>query len=350
MTVTIIRGAEVNRPEPDAIKSSVLDHATVVEKTDFGLRNNAGLWPSYNCLDLLVPTPICPDPDDDAEPKEFTVAGWVPAFEFAVHGGVQCGAVGLDTADQKKEVARVFGRSEGKGVERALLANRFVASEAGAPVEWDAPIDLGSTEIKAALALLEGYAAAVYAGVPTIHMSRAAASVLGDRIVWEGDKAYTRLGSKVAMGGGYDDPDTPFSGSFDMYVTGEVYVERSEEVMIQTYVLPGDGSDAYGLSDNTVVALAERMFRVGIDCFVAKVSGTISTGGGGMGTGVQNVVDNGDGTFSLLLTDGTTTDPVALIPGPQGEPGTDGVVQSIVPGAGVTVDDADPANPIVGVE
>lgn len=371
MTVTIIRGAEVNRPEPDAIKSSVLDHATVIDKTDFGLRNNAGLWPSYNCLDLLVPTPICPDPDDDVEPKEFTVAGWVPAFEFAVHGGVQCGAVGLDAADQKREVARVFERSEGKGIERALLANRFVASTAGAPVEWDAPVDLGSTEIKAALALLEGYAAAVYAGVPTIHMSRAAASVLGDRIVWEGDKAYTRLGSKVAMGGGYDDPDTPFDGTFTMYATGEVYVERSEEVMIQSYVLPGDGSGAQGLTDNTVIALAERMFRVGVDCFVAKVTGSISTGGGGMGTGVQNVVDNGDGTFSLLLTDGTTTDPVALIPGPQGPegpqgpagadgaPGADGadgadgapgVVQTIVAGTGVTVDDTDPANPIVGVE
>src|SRR4051812_42735677 len=115
MNVKIVRGAEVTRPEPDALTSSVLDHVTLVEKSDFGIRNNAGLWPSYNCLDLLIPTPMCPDPLGTTT-KMFVGAEWIPAFEFAVYGGVQCNAVGLDKADQKSEVSRVFARSEGKGI------------------------------------------------------------------------------------------------------------------------------------------------------------------------------------------------------------------------------------------
>lgn len=274
MTTKIIKGDEVNRPDTTPLGSSVLDHATVVEKSDFGLRNNEGLWPSYNCLDTLVPTPICPDPL--GEFKVFGTAGWVPAFEFAVYGGVQCSAVGLDTADQKAEVDRVFGLNEGKGVEQALLANRFVVGTL-----WDAPVDLtpgSAITIQIALAILEGYAAAHYAGVPTIHMPRAAASLLNERIVWTDGKAYTRSGSKVAIGGGYDADAAP-DGSWDLYVTGEVYVERSDEVSVQSWVLPGDGSglgsDENGISDNTVLALAERMFRVGVDCFVAKVTATV---------------------------------------------------------------------------
>jgi len=281
MTVTFIRGAEVNRPEPAALTSSIEDHATVVDKSDFGLRNNEGLWPSYNCLDLLVPTPMCPDPMLTGT-KIFTTAGWVPGFEFAVYGGVQCSAVGLDAADQKAEVARVFERSEGKGIEQALLLNRFVATDSDAPVQWDEPVDLGTAPtLLSALGILEGYAAVHYAGIPTLHVPRAIITMgFGAGALVERDgKFYTKAGSKVAAGGGYDDGTVPISNTADLYVTGEVYVERSEEISVQSYVYPGDGSglgsDENGLADNTVLALAERMYRVGVDCLVAKVTATL---------------------------------------------------------------------------
>lgn len=287
MTTKIIRGSEVNRPTPDPLTSSVLDHATVVENAQFGLRNNEGLWPSYNCLDTLVPTAICPDPLATTF-KTFGTAGWVPGLEFAIYGGAQCSAVGLDVADQKSEVERVFALNEGKGIEQVLLLNRFVATDSDAIVQWDEPVDLtpaSDIDLKTALAVLEGYAASVYAGVPTIHMPRVVASLLGERIIWKGNKAYTRSGSKVATGGGYDTAEVP-DGAWDLYATGEVYVERSEGISVQTYVIPGDGSgtesDENGISDNTVLALAERMFRVAVDCFVAKATGTMApvTGGG----------------------------------------------------------------------
>lgn len=281
MNVRIIQNSEVTRPSITPLTSSVLDHATVVDVASFGLRNDEGLWPSYNCLDTLVPTPICPNPLTDVT-KQFAFAEWQPGFAFAVYGAVQCMAVGLDVADQKSEVERVFHLNEGKGVEQALLWNRFVDSDSDSPVQWNGAVDItpsADIPLSAALALLEGEAATLYAGVPTIHMPRAAASLLNERIVWTGGKAYTRSGSKVAIGGGYDEAALLHSGEWDLYATGEVYVERSETLSFHSYVLPGDGSgtgsDENGLPHNTSIALVERMYRAAVDCFAIKATGKV---------------------------------------------------------------------------
>jgi hypothetical protein len=286
--------SEITRPAVEALTSTVLDHATVVDMDGgFGYRNNEGLWQTYNCLDLLVPTPTCARPLIEADFKDFKVAGFVPGFEFGVHGGVQCSVIGLDQADQQSEVERVFAASEGKGVEMALLLNRFVDNPSGSDdpgipyaATWEAPVDLSvdGMTLSAALAALTSYAAAVYAGQPTIHMPRGAALVaFGAGYLTERDgKFFTKTGAKVAAGGGYDDPDNvAWDGTMDLYATGEVYVERSKRLSFQEITMPGDGSgtgsDQNGLGDNTSIALVERMFRVGIDCFAAKATGRVFT-------------------------------------------------------------------------
>lgn len=296
-----ISSPEITRPGVTQRGSSLLDHVEAAGNlkpiAKFGLRSNEGLWQSYNCLDLLVPTPICPNPR--TEYKTFQSAPYVPGFEFAVHGGVQCSLVGLDLADQMSELERVFRVSESKGVERALLVNRFtertIESDEIGPwyAAWDAPVDLTPStpvSLAVALALLEGYAAAHYNGVPTIHMPVAVASILNERIVWKDGLAYTRNGSKVVIGGGYDYANpADYDGSWDMYVTGEVFVEQSQMLDFQEPVLPGDGSGTgsgeNGLEDNTGIALVERMYRVGVDCLVAKVTGSVTNLSGGAGFG-----------------------------------------------------------------
>jgi hypothetical protein len=114
-------------------------------------------------------------------------------------------------------------------------------------------------------------------------MPAAVASLLNERLVWVDGKAFTRLGSKVALGGGYD-PEDASAGIWDLYATGEVYIERSSTDKISTYVLPGDGNDpgseGTGNADNEVLALTERMYRVAVDCFVAKATGSIAASGG----------------------------------------------------------------------
>lgn len=289
---THIQERQVTRPSVSRIRSTILDHATVTTSTErFDLVNEGGLWPSYNCLDTLIPTALCPDPTED---KEFDFIGWIPAFSFAVYAGVQCNLVGLDRDDQKREVKRVFEANEGKGIERALLANRFVerllddTRQVHRRSEWEAPVDLTATlapeqmKPKMALALLEGYARQVYAGQPTIHMPAGmAAHLSGEGIVWEGSgdnaKAFTPLGSKVAIGGGYDPSYEPWDGTWTAYATGEVYVEQGPEVEIQQFELNGSTvQTGRGIDSNTSLTLVERPYRAAVDCFVAKATATFA--------------------------------------------------------------------------
>lgn len=305
MTAQMISADEVQAPTTTRLISSILDHAVVNDNAKFGMRNNAGLFQTYNCLDTLVPTPTCARPDIEMDFKTFSVAGWVPGFEFAVHGGVKCSLMGLDRTDQQSEIKRVFEANEGKGIERALIANRFVDNSAGPgsdePVSpyygmWDAPVDLETegANIGGAMAALESYAAGIYAGVPTLHMPRGAVLLaFGSGLITERDgKFFSKTGAKIAAGGGYDNPDGVWSGSFDIYATGEVYIERSKTLSFSEIVVPGDGSgegsDMNGLGDNTGIALVERMFRVGVDCFVAKATGSGGTGSGGSAGGFGN--------------------------------------------------------------
>lgn len=253
---TIVRGIAVTAPVPTSLDSSVLDHAKVRDVSgDFGLSNDAGLWPSYNVATHVTMLDFC-EPDD----KQFETAPWVPAFPFALQQGFRCKAVGLDTNHMRSEASRVFDATEGRGVEK-LLSTILPTGGVGGAVHNLTGATARDANI--ALALIEGSAAATYAGVPTIHMPRYIASLLGQKIVWKGNKAYTILGSKVAIGGGYD-IENP-GGSAMLFATGEVYVERSTKIDLSTNVIPGDGSDdvaGMDLNDNTVLTLAERLYRV----------------------------------------------------------------------------------------
>lgn len=290
---TFHREPEVSRPVPDQIKGSLFSHVTPVEMSNsggsgFGLRTEVGLWPSYNCLDTFNHTAMCPDPPGQ---KTFVNGPeWSPAFGFAVYAGVECRTIGLDTADQDAEVKRVFERNEAKGVERALKDTRFavrtgvgVTDDGRGVATWDAPVNLTAalTDVspQIAFALLEGYARDIYAGTPTLHLPAGAASFLGqDKVVWQGDKAYSHLGSKLVFGGGYD-PDYSggdWDGTWTMFATGDVYVERSTQISASAYDLPGgrEGTDAEGR--NHYLTLVERMYRASVDCFVASATGKVT--------------------------------------------------------------------------
>jgi hypothetical protein len=261
--MTIIRRPEVVRPEPLALHSSVLDHANITDIPAFGLRNNAGLFPSYNSLTGVVDL----NPDLCADhTNAFGASVWIDGHEFAVYQGVKCNAVGLDKADMVSESERVFKATEGRNVESALV--QIMAASTPKSLTLAAGFSL-----QAALAVLIGYAAQRYAGQPVIHMPRAAASILlgaAALVVSQTDgNLYTRTGAPVAAGGGYDTDDysTGGDGVWDMWATGAVFIERSDEIDTTAQHLPG--------ADNNLLAVAERLYRVGFDGFIAKASGKV---------------------------------------------------------------------------
>lgn len=256
-------------PAVTPLVSGILDHATIVEGVAW--QRPVGLGVSYNCLDTAVPTELCPQP---TTPKEFSSPASIDGFEFAVYGGISCKPFGFDTDTGLREVERVFGLKESRGVERALMETGFVA---GPPFDtgnlWEPAVDLtpvgGAVSPRVALAVLEGYAASIYSGQPTIHAPYTIGALLAGRkaVVSEAGKFYSRVGSKVAIGAGYEFPNSGPTGAEAaigerwMYVTGEVLVARSETL----------SRVVHDTTTNDIVALAERRYITAFDCFAAGI-------------------------------------------------------------------------------
>lgn len=273
MTYTKVAPIWETTPAVSPLVGGLLDHATIVE----GIANQQpkGMGLSYNCLDTAVPTALCPDP---TEAKDFEGPAVVEGIQFAVYGGLVCKPFGFDEETGLREIERVFRLKESRGVERALMESRFVLGPdddpgVGVDSRWPAATDItptgGAVAPKVALALLEGYAASVYSGMPTLHIPYTIGSLLGSErsIESQGGKFYTILGSKAAIGAGYEYPSNgpdgtaPADGELWMYATGEVVVARSAI----------KSNSQMDRTSNDVYALAERSYIAAIDCFAAAV-------------------------------------------------------------------------------
>jgi hypothetical protein len=200
--------------------------------------------------------------------KTFKVPGWMDGVRFAVYGGAKCKPVGSELGHSLSEVERAFLANESVGVERALMTQRLVG---GGTFPATTDLTPGATSLTPAegLALLENYAAGMYAGVPTIHVSRGVGSLLFTQQAIErnGAQFFTKQGSKVASGGGYGNTNlgpggTPAAaGTSWMYATGEVVIARGDMI----------SAASLDQATNEPVVLAERAYVAAVDCFVAAV-------------------------------------------------------------------------------
>jgi len=266
MTETLVRPPTYDFPAPSKPVGTLLDVAYVTD--GIGFLEPQGLTESYNCM-ILDSVAVWPCPTT-ASPKTFGDSpSWVDGIRFAVYGGITCKGPGFSMTDGLTKARQSFEAMESVGVERALMKTRFVAGPT-----WGAATDLtpagGAVVPAAGLAILEGDAACKYAGVPIIHAPRAVASLLTGiqgSITNEGNALVTKLGSKVAAGGGYGCPNSgptgaaPAAGELWMYGTGMVTVARGE---LMTF------SDI-DRSTNDVRLLVERAYVAAVDCYVSAV-------------------------------------------------------------------------------
>jgi hypothetical protein len=196
--------------------------------------------------------------------KTFETPGYVDGIQFNVYGGALCKSVGNSLDHEKAELERAFRANESVGVERALMQTRFTT-----PAATDITPAAGAVDPKVGLALLEQDAAANYAGVPTIHVSRGIGSLLftANAIQKQGNRYYSWQGSKVASGGGYGAPNNgptgaaPAAGEQWIYASGEVLIARGG--LFSEVTLNRD--------TNEVVALVERPYVAAVDCYAAAV-------------------------------------------------------------------------------
>lgn len=274
MTAGLIQQEFLATPDVEGLQGTLLDAASVVDMGGQWTQLR-GMYESYNCLDLAVPTTLC----GPTSTKTFGSMAWPDGIRFAVQGGVQCKAIGYDSEGSVPEITRVFELRESIAVERALMQTRFIAGPdldpgVGVNLQWAAPVDItpasGAVTPKVALALLEGHAGSKYAGVPTIHVPRTIGSLLidGGTIGWEGSTLRSGLKSKVSSGAGYDYPNNgpagaaPAAGELWAYASGEVSVIR------HGLITPAPQMDR---GDNTIYTLVERAYTISVDCYVAAI-------------------------------------------------------------------------------
>lgn len=278
MVTTSVNALWETTPAVVPLTGGILDHADVVE--GIAHQNPRGLALTYNCLPTSVPTELCPEPTTT---KQFENPGLIEGFQFAVYGGLVCKPFSFDEEKGLAEIERVFLLKESRGVERALMETRFVAGPNDAATgedpdpRWPAATDItptgGAVSAKVGMALLEGYAAGIYSGQPTLHLPYTVGSFLaGDKIIEsQGGKFYTPLGAKVAVGAGYDFPNSgptgtePTNGERWLYATGEVMVARSDVITVSRQ----------DLTTNDIYALAERRYIAAVDCFAAAIRVTV---------------------------------------------------------------------------
>jgi hypothetical protein len=203
---------------------------------------------------------------------------WVSGFQVGAYGALTCRLIGTTFEEMEEQVREGFASGESTAIERALMDIRFRAAAGDNVGRWATPTDItpagGAVHPRVGLALLEGRFSALYSGSPTIHMPRNIASLLAatEAIQRNGDVLYTKLGSLIAAGAGYDYTNYSPAGvaSAEMerwvYASGPVYVGRGDMITQR----------ALDQSDNDATVLAERPYIVAVDGPVLALRVTVA--------------------------------------------------------------------------
>lgn len=198
----------------------------------------------------------------------------VPFHPFALYHLFRCRAVGGGWTGGEDRARRSLELGEQRGAERVMA--QLLARD---PDTVDLTPAVGAVSPVDGIALLEGWSAANYGGVPVIHIARSVGSVLSalavvQRATGGQQRLETRQGALIASGGGYGpgwapetDPDValtaPGAGEAWLYVTGQVVVRRAASSTVTRVSQPS--------LTNEFTALAERPYAVGWECGAAAV-------------------------------------------------------------------------------
>lgn len=201
--------------------------------------------------------------------KESIQIDVVSGLPFAVYRKTECKDLhGDDTGWATRSLQMGESHAVERGVMQAILAQPTTALPNGTT----------AVSLVNGIAILEGYAADVYGGVPTIHMPRSVATraLAADALVPGLDWSITtKQGALVANGGGYSINLGPTgevapAGQAWLYVTGQVTLLRS----------PIESHRVLDTTNNNQVVLAERTYVPAVDCFVAAVLVTLEANDG----------------------------------------------------------------------
>jgi len=199
-------------------------------------------------------------------PSQISVVSGLP---FSVYKTVECQDLVEDDSAWAREALAL---GEAHAVESAFMQAVLAQPTTALPN--------GTTAVSLinGIAILEGYAADVYGGLPTLHMPRSVATraAAHDGITPGLDWTMTTLqGAPVANGGGYSLNLGPTgvpapAGQAWLYATGAVTLVRGSVEVHRVL----------DHTNNNQVTLAERTYVPSVDCFAAAVLVTLEANDG----------------------------------------------------------------------
>lgn len=129
--------------------------------------------------------------------KVFDVLPVVTGDKFTLYRGIETSLL-TQSGVGAPEVLRAFNASAGYGVEQHVqgLMNADAVDLTPTP---GTPV----TNVKAAIGLLEQYAAERYSGLPLLHANKYAVELMTELTIGEGHKLHTPNGTPIANGAGY---------------------------------------------------------------------------------------------------------------------------------------------------
>ena len=196
----------------------------------------------------------------------------VNADPFVLVSSLECGSVGMDEATMRRILTERMNAGAQAAIENIFSSELFGQAPGLANATGVATLT-AATSFAGAIGALESWLYARYGPAGVIHIPATYAFQVqsGGGLRWDGRKWLTPLGTSVsfgnysglAPGGGAPVGDTTF------YITGQVTIWQSPTDQMPSL------AEALNRSTNQVDAIAERVYLLGYDCFVAGVDVTL---------------------------------------------------------------------------
>lgn len=199
------------------------------------------------------------------------------AAAFHVYAPFSCSAIGLQNGEAEERASIALQQGEQRAVEYAFWTGLDTTTGAEDQrverLAHPSAVALGTgLSPEAGLAALEGFLGENYGGVGTIHAPREL-SVYFPLPDFSQDRPTTRLGTRIAFGGGYSEANTSpvgvaaAAGTYWAYATGQVAIWRGP-----AEIWPPSPNAVFDKETNMVSLLAARQYAIATDCILGAVS------------------------------------------------------------------------------
>lgn len=258
----------VEAPTITRTSGGILDRAQVIDIVGGDLNELMGvMYESDSCWPVRLVT-LDVNSCVSTAAKTFDAFGFETGTPFHIYAGVDCSVL-AGNFEAKATTRLELG--ETRAVEKQLWENTFRTEAVNITPAG------GAVSPKVALGLLEEFAGASYAGVPTLHVGKRGAVFLASENLLKLDAAepVTVGGSIVVPGSGYTSLIGPggvvaTATEVWVYMTGHIVLRRGPITTIPAI-------DQY---TNSSIVLAERTYVPTVDCFTVAIRMSLVGGTG----------------------------------------------------------------------